>query len=137
MNLKIDMSSHWYYWNFRSGIALALFAVVSLASGRSILAQTVAAVDSPVSINRLNLVERLPMKPFGHYKISVHHKGGWKAAGALDADMFLRTKTLDLSPWADGKTIRLRIRPIGGSNAHLDRLVLDGWAPVNLAPEGA
>jgi YD repeat-containing protein len=70
------------------------------------------------------------MLPNGDFTVSVLVGGGWREAGKLSFDKFVREGKLDLAPLIPaGGPVRVRLVQRGGGAAHLDALLLGGKPP--------
>lgn len=68
--------------------------------------------------------------PVGSYSFSVLVGNEWQPVGAIEADAHMRPGEIDLTEWATGSTMNLRIARTGGGMAHVDALMVNGNPPL-------
>lgn len=69
----------------------------------------------------------------GEYLVEARINSAWRMVGALGADKYLRTMTLDLGGLApENGALTLRITKQGGGHGHIDFVAVDGVAPSGL-----
>ena len=107
---------------------LVFLSILLLAFSLAFAGQTVPKVKNLPQM-RLNSAEA--MRPNGQYIISVWKDNRWQEAGRLDCDMYLREQSLDLSAFLAGTDApRVQITEQGQGAAHIDSILLGGYAPV-------
>lgn len=73
------------------------------------------------------------MKPNGEVVIYLSAGKGWKKAGSLGYDKYLRERKIDLSKFISGtKPVKLKLIQKGGGSAHLDAVILGTKLPLTV-----
>lgn len=124
-------------------LALAVFVALVINAVREVPTASNPAAEgltAALRTTRLGLGDIRRIQPYGHYRVSVQRDGRWQEAARLPADAYLRTQevTLERAHPGGNAPLRVRIDTIGGTNAHLDSVRLNGKPPVDSgwAPPG-
>jgi hypothetical protein len=80
----------------------------------------------------LRLDQKEVFSPNGSYYVSIEKRGKWIPVGEIQADKFLRKRSVDLTRWVKNGGIRVLIEEKGGGAAHIDSVAVNGLAPSNL-----
>jgi hypothetical protein len=91
-----------------------------------------ARIASSTSRASLHFDKREIFSPNGIYRISIRNRDQWLSVDEIEADKYLRSRSLDLTDLVYSRDISVRIKQEGGGAAHIDSITLNGRGPSDL-----